>query len=136
MITRRTALGSTLGGLTALAALSSQSHAEKPAAAKHCFTVLYPWQADAKFDFGYYVDKHLPLFRKLYGASVGKMEVRKGLRKGDGSEPAFIASVTIEILSMEGFEAAGKQHLPAVRADVPNYTNIRPVTQIEESTWI
>ncbi len=79
-ITRRTALGSALGGLTALTALSSQSHAEKSAGAKPCFTVLYPWQADARFDFAYYTDKHLPLLRQLYGAAVGKMEVRKGLR--------------------------------------------------------
>ncbi len=37
---------------------------------------------------------------------------------------------------MEAFEAAGKQHLPAIRADVPNYTNVVPVAQIEESVWI
>ena len=134
-MTRRKAVGSALGGLAATALLSP-THAAKPTGARNCFTVLYPWQADARFDFAYYTDKHLPMLRKLYGASVGKMEVRKGLRKGDGSAPAFVASVTIEILSMEGFDAAGKQHLPAIRADVANYTNLVPVAQVEESVWI
>lgn len=60
------------------------------------------------------------------------MQVRKGLHKGDGSAPAFVASVTIEILSMEAFDAAGKQHLQELIADLPNFSNITPVGQIEE----
>jgi hypothetical protein len=58
--------------------------------------------------------------------------VRKGLRKGDGSAPAYIASVSIEIPSMEAFEAAGKEHFPKLLADIPNYTNLTAVAQIEE----
>ena len=74
--------------------------------------MLYPWQPDAQFDFDYYRHKHLAMMSKLYGKSVGRMQVRKGLHKGDGSPPAFIAIMTVEILSMEAFDAAGKQHLP------------------------
>jgi len=50
----------------------------------------------------------------------------------DGSSPAFIAVMTVEILSMEGFDAAGKEHLPKLFADLPNFSNITPVGQIEE----
>jgi len=111
------------------------SASDKEAAAKgtrQCLTVLYPWQSDARFDFDYYQKKHLVMLADLYGKAVGKMQVRKGLRKGDGSPPAYIASVTIEIPSMEAFEAAGKEHFPKLLADIPNYTNLTAVAQIEE----
>ena len=100
--------------------------------ARLCLTVLYPWQSDARFDFQYYRDKHLGMMRELYGGAVGKMQVRKGVRKGDGSPPAFVATATIEILSMEGFDAAGKQHFPKLLADLPNFSNLTPLGQIEE----
>jgi len=126
-----------LGALPALLAASRSAHsAEGKAAgdktAKHCLTVLYQSQSDARFDFDYYQHKHLAMLAELYGKAVGRMQVRKGLRKGDGSAPAYIASVTIEILSMEAFEAAGKEHFPKLLADIPNYTNLTAVAQIEE----
>lgn len=117
--------------LMGLGAMAMSAHG-KDKRARHCLTVLYPWAADARFDFDYYRNKHLVMLRDLYGKSVGKMQVRKGLHKGDGSAPAFIASVTIEILSMDAFDAAGKEHLPKLIADVPNFTNVIPVAQVEE----
>ena len=129
-MTRRKAVGA-LGGLTALTMLS-EANAAKPAGTRHCLTVVYPWKDDAKFDFEYYIGKHLPLLRQLYGSSVGKMEVHKGLRRGDGSPPAFVGGVTVEILSMEAFDTAAREHRPKLIADVPNFSNITPVAQIDE----
>jgi uncharacterized protein (TIGR02118 family) len=131
-MTRRTAMGGALGGLSALTAILSATHAAPAAGTRHCLTVLYPWQSDARFDFDYYRHAHLGKMRELYGASLGKMEVRRGLHKGDGSPPAYIATATIEILSMEGFDAAGKEHFPKLLADITNYTNLVPLGQIEE----
>jgi len=134
-ITRRTA--ATLTGFSALGALlaappTADAKTKPGKTPRHCLTVLYPWQADARFDFDYYRDKHLGMMSQLYGKSVGKFVVRKGLHKGDGSSPAFLAIMTVEILSMEGFDAAGKQHLPKLFADLPNFSNITPIGQIEE----
>jgi len=134
-MTRRKAVGSALG-LTALAGSLSQAQAAKPAGTRHCLTVVYPWKDDAKFDFEYYTGKHLPLLRQLYGASVGKMHVHKGMRRGDGSPPAFVGGVTVEILSLEAFDAAAKEHRPKLIADVPNFSNITPVAQIDEVTEV
>jgi uncharacterized protein (TIGR02118 family) len=135
-MTRRMAAAGALGGFTALGTLMATPLAAQTQAkdkdSRLCLTVLYPWQVDAQFDFAYYRDKHLTLLAKLYGASVGKMQVRKGLRQGDGSPPGFVATVTIDILSMEGFDAAGKQHFPTLAADLPNFSNIKPLGQIEE----
>jgi uncharacterized protein (TIGR02118 family) len=121
-----------LTGFSALSTLLAAPLAARTQGARHCLTVLYPWQPDVHFDFDYYRNKHLATMSKLYGKSVGKFQVRKGLRKGDGSSPAFIAIMTVEILSMTGFDAAGKEHLPKLIADLPNFSNVTPVGQIEE----
>lgn len=132
-ITRRTATATLFtAALSTLTATAASAEKASGKAARYCLTVLYPWQADARFDFEYYQKKHLTQLGELYGKAVGKMEVHKGLRKGDGSAPAFIASVTIEILSMDAFDAAGKEHLPKLMADLPNFSNVIPVGQIEE----
>jgi hypothetical protein len=52
--------------------------------------------------------------------------------QGDGAAPAFIANATIEILSMDAFVTAGKQHFPTLLADLPNFSNIARLGQIEE----
>lgn len=135
-LTRRSATTHLLGGMAlgALmsAPLSAADKAAKSSGARHCLGVYYPWQADAKFDYDYYRNTHLKLLADLYGKSVGKMTMRKGLRKGDGSPPAFVMALSVEILSMEAYEAASKEHLPKLRADIPNFTNIIPTAQIEE----
>lgn len=135
--TRRSAAAQLVGGMTTLAALLTApifaaNKTAKPAKARHCLAVYYPWQADAKFDYDYYRDKHLKMLTELYGKSVGKVQVRKGLRKGDGSAPAFVTALTVEILSMEAYEAASREHVAKLIADVPNFTNIKAVAEIEE----
>src|SRR5262245_58081792 len=105
VIGRRAVSAGLLTGFSALSALLSAPLAAASKGSRQCLTVLYPWSADARFDFDYYQNKHLVMLRELYGASVGRMEVHKGLRKGDGSPPAFLCTVSIEILSAEGFEA-------------------------------
>lgn len=134
-LTRRSVAAGMLTGFSTLSALLAAPLSAKDKAAKgarHCLTVLYPWQTDVHFDFDYYRNKHLAMMSKLYGKSVGRMQVLKGLHKGDGSSPAFIAIMTVEIHSMEGFDAAGKEHLSKLIADLPNFSNVIPVGQIEE----
>jgi uncharacterized protein (TIGR02118 family) len=120
--------------LTALlsAELSAKDKTVKTSGARHCLAVYYPWKADAKFDYDYYRNKHLKMLADLYGKSVGKMQVRKGLHKGDGSDPVFVTALTVEILALEAYEAASKDIVPRLRADIPNFTNIIPVAQLEE----
>ena len=136
-ISRRSATTHLLGGMTTLGALlstplSAADKSAKSSGARHSLSVYYPWQADAKFDYDYYRDKHLKLLSDLYGKSVGKMQVRKGLHQSDGSAPAFVTALTVEIRSMEAYEAASKEYRARLRADIPNFTNIIPVAQIEE----
>ena len=135
-VTRRSAATNLLGmaafGTSLSAPLFAAGETAKSSGTRHCLAVYYPWQADAKFDYDYYRDKHLKMLADLYGKSVGKMVVRKGLRKGDGSAPAFVTVLTVEILAMDEYQAASKDVVPKLRADIANFTNIIPVAQLEE----
>ena len=91
-------------------------------------TVLYPNGADVKFDFGYYLTKHVPWVAGLVGRSI---EVRRGISSPTGS-PAFVCIAAIHIESESEWDAVLAKHGAQIMADIPNYTNSSPVLQIDE----
>jgi uncharacterized protein (TIGR02118 family) len=105
--------------------------AAKPAA-RRCITVLYPNGPDIKFDFDYYAAKHAPLIKRLYGKGIAKIELRRGVATQDGSPVPFVAVINIWIGSQKAFDAAAAKHAATLVADVPNFTNGKPVIQIDE----
>lgn len=97
-----------------------------------CITVLYPNGDDVTFDYDYYRDKHLTLIMDLYGDSIRRFELRKGLPGPDGSEPMYVATISIWIADMDAFAAAGEMHTQTLIDDVANFTNTLPIIQAEE----
>jgi len=91
-------------------------------------TVLYPNGANVKFDFDYYLAKHVPWVAGLVGRSI---EVRRGVSSPTVS-PAFVCIATIHIESAAEWDAVLEQHGAQIMADIPNYTNSSPVLQIDE----
>jgi uncharacterized protein (TIGR02118 family) len=49
-----------------------------------------------------------------------------------GSKPAFVASAHFLFDSVEGFQQAFGPHAEAIMADIPNYTDIQPIIQLNE----
>jgi uncharacterized protein (TIGR02118 family) len=92
-------------------------------------TVIYPNKSDAKFDFDYYTNKHIPFVAKLVGKSI---EVRRGISSMTGSSATFVCVATIPIDSVASFQTLFAQHGPEILADIPNYTNIEPIVQFDE----
>jgi uncharacterized protein (TIGR02118 family) len=92
-------------------------------------TVAYPNKTDAKFDFDYYMKKHIPMVAGLVGKSI---EVRRGISSVTGSPAAFVCLATIPIDSVTKFQALLSQHGTEILADIPNYTNIEPIIQFDE----
>ncbi|MGA8187118.1 MAG: EthD family reductase [Candidatus Sulfotelmatobacter sp.] len=92
-------------------------------------TVAYPNKADAKFDFDYYMRKHIPWVAGLVGKSI---EVRRGISSATGSSAAFVCLATIPIDSVAEFQAMLSQHGAEILADIPKYTNIEPIIQFDE----
>ncbi len=97
-----------------------------------CMTILYLNGDDVTFDFEYYKNNHITLIMDLYGKSIRKFELRKGLPGPDGSQPTYVATVNIWIADMEAFAAAGEKHTQTLIDDVPNFTNTLPVIQTDE----
>ena len=95
----------------------------------HRVSVLYPNAADTKFDFDYYLSKHVPWVSGLVGQ---KIEVRRGIASASGSAAPFICVATIFIDSVDSFKAIFAVHGPKILADIPNYTNSEPFVQFDE----
>jgi len=113
------------------AALGSKSAAAGKKATR-CITVLYKNGDNVKFDFDYYKKNHLTMIMKLYGKSIRKFELRKGLTAQDGSKPQYVAVVNIWIADQAAFDAAGAKYSAKLVADVPNFTNTQAVVQNDE----
>jgi uncharacterized protein (TIGR02118 family) len=89
------------------------------------FTVLYPAGDGATFDHDYYRDKHVPLAAQTWHPIDTVIE--KGI---DGP---YVAAVHFTFASLDAMQQAmAVDGTEAVRADVPNYTNITPVRQLSE----
>jgi uncharacterized protein (TIGR02118 family) len=94
-----------------------------------CVTIMYPNQENAIFDFDYYLDRHMPQTARLLGNNI---EIRKGWSSPTGGPAPFVCICTIRIKSLEEFVTIMTNEGAALIADVPNYTNIEPVIQIDE----
>ena len=100
-----------------------------------CVTVLYPQTEGARFDWAYYVKKHIPMVRQKLGAVLNGVLIERGLA-GEASPdtPApFVAVVDLLFDSVEAFQAAFEAAEAEIVADMPNYTSIEPVVQISEA---
>jgi len=95
----------------------------------HSLTVLYPYKEDAKFDFDYYMQKHIPFANGLLGH---EFKVTKGLASAQGGQPAFLCTARMEIGTTDEFLPVLIQHVEALQNDIPNYTNVEPIIQFEE----
>jgi uncharacterized protein (TIGR02118 family) len=95
----------------------------------HRVTVLYANKEGAKFNFDYYMKKHIPWVAGLMGSSI---EVRRGISSASGSPAPFVCVATIQVNSIDEFQTVFAKHGAEILADVQNYTNIEPFVQFDE----
>lgn len=94
----------------------------------HWVTILYPNKEGAKFDYNYYVNKHIPMTAMLFGQEI---QILKGVPSPVGPPP-FLCTCRIPVKSLDEFVAKMTEEGAALVADVPNYTNVEAVIQFEE----
>lgn len=94
--------------------------------------VIYPNSEDCHFNMNYYVQKHVPLVEKRLGSVLKAVSVDEGISGVAGSPAPFIAIGSLLIESMEGYLEAMNIHGEELRADIPNFTTIKPIIQISE----
>jgi uncharacterized protein (TIGR02118 family) len=98
-------------------------------------TVLYPNDAGSKFDMDYYLGTHCPLVQKNWGsAGMTSLQVIKGAATPDPDTPPPYQIVAIlGFESLEAFQGAVANSGAAVMGDIPNFTDVSPVIQINEN---
>ena len=96
-------------------------------------SVMYPNGKDGKFDIAYYCDKHMPMVKQKMGAALKGMAIEQGIPGGEpGAPPTYLAFGHMYFDTVEAFQAAFAPHAAEILADVPKYTNIKPVLQISK----
>ena len=98
-------------------------------------SVLYPYEEGEVFDYKYWNTTHLSLVQELLGPKgLVKGEMEKGVSGTDpNSPPPFIAVAHLFFNSTDEVHEAFTIHIRAIIADIPNYTNIKPIFQISKS---
>lgn len=94
-------------------------------------SVLYPNPENCKFDMSYYCNSHMPMVRDHLGDACKGIAVDAGIAGGaPNSRPPYVAVGHLYFESAEAFQAAFGPHAAAIMADIPNYTNVQPIIQI------
>ena len=93
--------------------------------------VFYP--LTSKFDWDYYLGKHMPMVQKLMGGALRQAAVEKGLAGGGPGAPlTYTAICSLHFDSVEAFQQSFGPHAGQIMSDIANYTDVQPVVQISE----
>jgi uncharacterized protein (TIGR02118 family) len=96
-------------------------------------TVLYPAKPGSRFDFDYYLTKHMPQTRAAYAPyGLVRMEVDRGISGGRGGPPPFVCVSHLYWNSLEARDRAIVECSPALMADIPNFTDVFPEVVVSE----
>lgn len=95
-------------------------------------SVMYPKQDGGKFDYDYYMKKHIPLAKDRVGSALKKVEVFKGVGAPGDGPATYVTVAALWFESVEAFGAAFGPHAAEILGDLPNFTNVQPVVQIED----
>jgi uncharacterized protein (TIGR02118 family) len=96
-------------------------------------SVMYPNQAGARFDIDYYRTRHMQLVRThMQPHGLVRTEVLKGLSGTAGQPAPYICIGNLYFETAEGYEKGIAASAGALRADIPNFTDVSPVRQISE----
>ena len=96
-------------------------------------SIMYPNTKNAKFDMNYYLEVHMPMSigRLSAAPGFGSLSVERGLGDGtSGSEPAYVALCHYVFDSLEDFLAAFTPEAGVLQGDMPNYTDLTPLIQV------
>jgi uncharacterized protein (TIGR02118 family) len=96
-------------------------------------TVLYPNADDASFDWDYYDEHHMALVQERFGPHFAKPpEVTKGVRSLPKGDATYLATAAMYFADQGALDAALQAGGMDIPNDIPNFTNARPVMQVDE----
>ena len=93
-------------------------------------SVLYPSDPESKFDLAYYQSSHLPLCRDLL-APMGMQSLT--FYRPIATDPgAAFQLAELRFTDLKTANAALAAHGPRTQADIPNFTDVKPIILIGE----
>jgi uncharacterized protein (TIGR02118 family) len=96
-------------------------------------TVMYPNTEGGTFDMDYYVSKHFEIVRKYCADAIESITVSTGVGGGAPGAPApYKVMATLQLKSMEAFQAGMTKGGAEIMGDIKNFTNITPQMQVSE----
>lgn len=98
-------------------------------------STIYPKKNGYKFNFDYYLNKHMPRSIELLSCVKGfkAVSVEKGIEIKDLKvESSYIVMCHYYFDTVIDFLDAFDPHSEELQGDIINYTNIEPVIQINE----
>jgi uncharacterized protein (TIGR02118 family) len=97
-------------------------------------SVMYPGGTEGTFDEAYYLEKHIPLVKERWTAlGLESVQLLRGAGTPDGSAAPYAVMALLTFGSLAEFQAAGKAHGREIFADIPKFTSVQPVVQINET---
>jgi|GEM_PF-1563478 len=94
-------------------------------------TVLYRRTDGSHFDFGYYVEHHISLAKRLLSdCGLCSIEVQKCVRTLAGNEPDLLCITHIDFENAANLTKALEIHGAELKADFSKYTNVDPETYL------
>lgn len=94
------------------------------------FAVMYPNEEGLQFNEDYYLQTHMPLVDSVWGKhGLKSWKIIKYTISADGSPSPYTISAKLEWESADSLKAAFQDpETPKVFADIPNFTNVKPIT--------
>jgi uncharacterized protein (TIGR02118 family) len=96
-------------------------------------SIIYPKHEGYRFDFDYYLKKHMPRSIELLSSAKGfkSVSVERGLElETQGLTSPYVAMCHYYFETLDDFMEAFMPHAEELQGDIPNYTDIDPIIQI------
>jgi uncharacterized protein (TIGR02118 family) len=94
---------------------------------------MYPNQEGAWFDIDYYRTQHMDLVKThMRRFGLVRTEVLKGISGAGGAPAPYVCIGNLYFETADGYEKGIEASGGALRADIPNFTDVTPVRQVSE----
>lgn len=96
-------------------------------------SILYPIEAGTRFDMDYYLKVHMPMSIERLANAAGfiGVTVEEGMTGAEpASPPKYVAMCDYLFESFDAFMNAFLPHADLLQGDMPNYTDVTPVIQV------
>jgi uncharacterized protein (TIGR02118 family) len=99
----------------------------------HRLTVLYPAKDGEAFNYEYYFNNHHKLVvSRLKPEGLVSCEFDKGVSDLAGGKAPYLAIAYLKFNAVGELQKALAKHGPEIMGDIPNYTKIEPIMQVNE----